>query len=114
FTKVVTDVEIALNSIDSISSNDWVLFSQQVGLTPSRPISTQDPFAQNVSQTSPVHAQKTSADTQIGPSTFSSRSIIKVGQLDLGGLLRWNTYCFTLTRYGFLHYFSSSQVLFFL
>jgi hypothetical protein len=41
---------------------------------------------------------------------FSSKSVIKAGNLELGGIIRWKSYFFTLTKFGFLHYFASIQV----
>lgn len=111
-SKVLTDVDIAITAIDSITSNDWVQFSVNSGLTPATPRPLTESFSGSTANTpTPPPPSKTAAEsTQPQPTSFSSRSVVKIGQLELGLTLRWKSYVFILTKYGFLHYFTSTQV----
>jgi hypothetical protein len=41
---------------------------------------------------------------------YTSKSVIRVGELELSGLMRWKKYIFVLTRYGYLHFFDTKDV----
>jgi len=42
---------------------------------------------------------------------YTSKEVIRVSEMELSGLMRWKKYIFVLTRYGYLHFFSSSDQL---
>src|SRR5690554_3539351 len=92
-SKVQQDLSIAIHATDAVSPQDWNDFLRLQALTPtSGPFSTSSPSSVPVTHLPESH------------------SVIRVGQLEISGLLRWKSYFFTLTAFGFLHYFASSQV----
>ncbi len=44
---------------------------------------------------------------------YVNKSVVRAGEMELSGLMRWKKYLFILTRYGYLHYFASNDVSFF-
>lgn len=97
-------MDVARDTVQTMSGNDWNIFCIQLGISPQ---GSNEPLLMRFQEVTP----KKFIDSSF-VNVFKTRSIIKFGELELSGMLKWTKYSFILTKYGFLHYFSQGQVMF--
>lgn len=98
--KISKDIAIAANVVEGIKSDfDFTMFAQQESLA-------------NADEKKPFSASlpKIVAPTASSVLEYTTKSVVRLGELEISGLVRWRKCFFVLTRYGFLHYFPSYDV----
>lgn len=103
--KTIKDMDIARDTLQTVSGNDFNLFCQSFGLGPVSTTQTSESLSKKFRDMMP----KQFIDNSF-INVFKTSSILRIGELEMSGILVWTKYSFVLTKFGFLHYFSKDQV----
>lgn len=95
-------MEVAKDTFQSVTPNDFNVFCNNLGL---KNPGSSEPLSKNIVDLAP----KNFVDASF-TNVFKTNAVLKVGEIELSGMISWTKYVFLLTKLGFLHYFATGTV----